>query len=149
MSSISSPESLLEWLKGELEDRRRKIDRFAAERDLIDELSRRPRSLLSTGGGGVSNVNRNANYSEQYGFYALTRADDVEASFTGPKRLINGRGAVVDFVILPDITRTYGYLVGGFVVCLFATWLPFVTDIPTGGTQVSVDDVVTGEGHVG
>jgi hypothetical protein len=52
-------------------------------------------------------------------------------------------------VILPDITRTYGYLVGGFVVCLLATWLPFVTDTPTRGTLVSVDDVVTGEGHVG
>ena len=40
-------------------------------------------------------------------------------------------------------------LVGGFVVCLLATWLPFVTDTPTRGTLVSVDDVVTGEGHVG
>ena len=42
-------------------------------------------------------------FSEQYGFYAVTRADDVEQSFTDPKRLINGRGAVVDFVIIPDI----------------------------------------------
>ena len=42
-------------------------------------------------------------YSDEYGFYALTRADDVERSFTDPKRLINGHGAVVDFVILPDI----------------------------------------------
>jgi cytochrome P450 len=42
-------------------------------------------------------------YSEQYGFYALTRADDVEKSFTDPKRLISSHGATVDFVIIPDI----------------------------------------------
>ena len=50
-------------------------------------------------------------YSEQYGFYAVTRADDVEKSFTDPKRLINGRGAVVDFIIIPDITFPPGIFI--------------------------------------
>jgi hypothetical protein len=51
-------------------------------------------------------------------------------------------------VVLPDVPRTYGYLVGGFVVCLLATWVPLVKDID-GGTLMSVDDVETGSGHVG
>jgi cytochrome P450 len=50
-------------------------------------------------------------FSEEYGFYAVTRADDVERSFTDPKRLINGRGAVVDFVIIPDITFPPGIFI--------------------------------------
>src|SRR5262249_14812556 len=50
-------------------------------------------------------------WSEQYGFYALSRADDVERAFTDPKRLINGRGAVVDFVILPDIEFPSGIFI--------------------------------------
>jgi cytochrome P450 len=50
-------------------------------------------------------------FSEQYGFYAVTRADDVERSFTDSKRLINARGAVVDFVIIPDITFPPGIFI--------------------------------------
>ena len=51
-------------------------------------------------------------------------------------------------VVLPDVPRTYGYLVGGFIVCLLATWVPLVKDVEA-GTLMSVDDVGTGSGHVG
>lgn len=51
-------------------------------------------------------------------------------------------------VLLPDVPRTYGYLVGGFAICLLATWVPLVKDLDE-GTLTSVDDVVTGKGHVG
>jgi hypothetical protein len=51
-------------------------------------------------------------------------------------------------VVLPDEPRTYGYLAGGFIVCLLATWVPLVKDVDE-GTLTSVDDVVTGSGHVG
>src|SRR5215469_10874805 len=37
-------------------------------------------------------------YNERYDFYALSRADDVERAFVDYKRLISGRGMVLDFI---------------------------------------------------
>ena len=37
-------------------------------------------------------------YNQRYDFYALTRADDVERAFVDYKRLISGRGMVLDFI---------------------------------------------------
>ena len=51
-------------------------------------------------------------------------------------------------VVLPDAPRTYGYLVGGFIVCLIATRWPLVRE-PVEGTLMSVENVETGSGHVG
>ncbi len=51
-------------------------------------------------------------------------------------------------VVLPDTPRTYGYLIGGFVACLVATWWPMARQ-PLEGTLGSVENVETGGGHVG
>lgn len=51
-------------------------------------------------------------------------------------------------VLLPDVMRTYGYLVGGFVACLIAVWWPLV-DASTQGTIASVEHVESGDGNVG
>jgi hypothetical protein len=51
-------------------------------------------------------------------------------------------------VVLPDTSRTYGYLVGGFVACLVATWWPMVQP-PLEGTLGSVENVETHGGDVG
>ena len=51
-------------------------------------------------------------------------------------------------VLLPDVSRTFGYLIGGFVVCLVATWWPMVKPSDD-GTLVSVEDVGIGISDVG
>ena len=51
-------------------------------------------------------------------------------------------------VLLPDVPRTYGYLVGGFIVCLIATWWPMMKPSDE-GTLVSVEDVGIGISDVG
>jgi cytochrome P450 len=37
-------------------------------------------------------------YNERHDFYALTRADDVERAFVDHKRLISGRGGILEFI---------------------------------------------------
>jgi hypothetical protein len=51
-------------------------------------------------------------------------------------------------VLLPDLPRTYGYLIGGFIVCLIATWWPMMKPAQE-GTLASVEDVGIASGDVG